>query len=172
VTEQDARAAYGRWLKEVQQQHPVDLKIIVLQIPPGSTAQTAAAIETLGQELSMRARRGDDYCDLVASYSQDPTTKGTCGSRGPVPMSMLFPELQQAASSLKPGETAAPIQFRDPMGNSAVLVVQLASQQPQIPPYDQVKDQMMERSFVDATERQRKLWLSELRRGIYIDVRL
>jgi hypothetical protein len=58
------------------------------------------------------------------------------------------------------------------MGNSAVLVVQLASQQPEIPPYDVVKDQMMERSFVDATERQRKLWLSELRRGIYIDVRL
>lgn len=172
VTEQDARAAYGRWLKEVQQQHPVDLKIIVLQIPPGSTAQTAAAIETLGQELSMRARRGDDFCELVANYSQDPTTKSTCGSRGPVPMSMLFPELQQAASALKPGETAAPIQFRDPMGNSAVLVVQLASQQPQIPPYDQVKDQMMERSFVDATERQRKLWLTELRRGIYIDVRL
>ena len=172
VTEQDARAAYGRWLKEVQQQHPVDLKIIVLQIPPGSTAQTAAAIETLGQELTMRAKRGDDFCDLVKNYSQDPTTKNTCGSRGPVPMSMLFPELQQAASALKPGETAAPIQFRDPMGNSAVLVVQLASAQPQIPPYDQVKDQMMERSFVDATERQRKLWLSELRRGVYIDVRL
>ena len=133
VTEQDARAAYARWLKEVQQQHPVDLKIIVLQIPPGSTAQTAAAIETLGQELSIRARRGDDFCDLVSSYSQDPTTKNTCGSRGPVPMSMLFPELQQAASSLKPGETATPIQFRDPMGNSAVLVVQLASQQPQDP---------------------------------------
>ena len=172
VTEQDARAAYGRWLKEVQQQHPVDLKIIVLQVPPGSTAQTAAAIETLGSELTIRARRGDDFCDLVQNYSQDPTTKNTCGSRGPVPMSMLFPELQQAAASLKPGETAAPIQFRDPMGNSAVLVVQLASAQPQVPPYDQVKDQMMERSFVDATERQRKLWLSELRRGVYIDVRL
>jgi hypothetical protein len=85
---------------------------------------------------------------------------------------MLFPELQQAASSLKPGETASPIPFRDPMGNSAVLVVQLASEQPKIPPYDQVKDQMMERAFVDSTERQRKLWLSELRRGVYIDVRL
>lgn len=172
VTEQDARAAYGRWLKEVQQQHPVDLKIIVLQIAPGSTAEKAAAIEALGQELSNRARRGDDFCELVTNYSQDPTTKNTCGSRGPVPTSMLFPELQQVAGTLKPGETAAPIPFRDPMGNSAVLVVQLASQQPQIPPYDQVKDQMMERSFVDATERQRKLWLTELRRGVYIDVRL
>jgi peptidyl-prolyl cis-trans isomerase SurA len=172
VTEQDARAAYTRWLKEVQQQHPVDLKIVVLQIPPGSSAQTAAARETLAQEISNRAKRGDDFCQLVSDFSEDPTTKNTCGSRGPVPMSMLFPELQQAASSLKPGETASPIQFRDPMGNSAILVVQLASEQPKVPPYDQVKDQMMERAFGEASERQRKLWLAELRRGVYIDVRL
>jgi peptidyl-prolyl cis-trans isomerase SurA len=172
VTEQDARSAYDRWLKEVQQQNPVDLKIIVLQIPPGATAQTAAAREALAQEISMRAKRGDDYCQLVSDYSEDPTTKNTCGSRGPVPTSMLFPELQQAAASLKPGETGSPINFRDPMGNSAILVVQLASEQPKVPPYEMVKDQMMERAFGDATERQRKLWLTELRRGVYIDVRL
>jgi hypothetical protein len=58
------------------------------------------------------------------------------------------------------------------MGNSAILIVQLASEQPKIPPYEMVKDQMMERAFGDATERQRKLWLTELRRGVYIDVRL
>ena len=58
------------------------------------------------------------------------------------------------------------------MGNTAVLVVQLASSKPAVPPFDKVKDQMLERAFGEATERQRKLWLSELRRGVYIDVRL
>ena len=87
-------------------------------------------------------------------------------------MAALFLALQQAATTLKPGQTSEPIPFRDPMGNSAVLVVQLASEQPKIPPYEMVKDQMMERAFGDATERQRKLWLTELRRGVYIDVRL
>lgn len=172
VTEQDARTAYAHWLKEVDSQQPIDLKIIVLQIPPGSSAQTAAARETLGQELAQRARKGDDFCQLVTDYSEDPTTKNTCGSRGAVPMAMLFPELQAAAKPLKPGETANPIAFRDPMGNSAILIVQLASAQPKTPAYDAVKDQMMERAFIEATDRQRKLWLSELRRGIYIDVRL
>jgi peptidyl-prolyl cis-trans isomerase SurA len=78
VTEQDAVVAYNRWTKEMQQQHPVDLKIIVLQVPPGSSAQVAAARDTLAQELVIRARRGDDYCELVSSYSEDPTTKNTC----------------------------------------------------------------------------------------------
>jgi peptidyl-prolyl cis-trans isomerase SurA len=172
VTDEDARSAYARWQRDMAQQHPVDLKIIVLQVAPGATAQTLAARETLAQELVIRARRGDDFCALVTQFSQDPSTANTCGSRGPVPMAALFPELQQAATALKPGETAEPINFRDPMGNSAVLVVQLASAQATVPAFDQVKDQMMERAFGEATERQRKIWLTELRRGVYIDVRL
>ncbi|MBX3186056.1 MAG: SurA N-terminal domain-containing protein [Labilithrix sp.] len=172
VTEQDARAAYTHWLKDIAAQSPVDLKILVLQVPPGSSAQTAAARQVLAEDLTTRARAGEDFCKLVEQYSEDPTTKQTCGSRGPVPLQILFPELQQLATTLKPGETAAPLPFRDPMGNSAILIVQLASEQPKIPPYDQVKDQMMERAFVEATDRQRKLWLTELRRGVYIDVRL
>jgi peptidyl-prolyl cis-trans isomerase SurA len=172
VTEQDARAAYAHWAREVARESPVDLRILVLQVPQGATPQTMQARQVLAEELSRRARSGEDFCNLVLDYSEDPTTKQSCGSRGPVPKTMLFPELQQAADSLKPGETSAPIAFRDPMGNQAILVVQLAAAQPKLPPYDQVKEQMMERAFVEATERQRKLWLQELRRGVYIDVRL
>lgn len=172
VTEQDARAAYAHWAREIETQSPVDLRILVLQVPAGATRETAAARQVLAEELSRRARAGEDFCQLVTEYSEDPSTKAACGSRGPVPKSALFPELQQAASTLKPGETSAPITFRDPSGNQALLVVQLAQAQPKLPPYAQVKDQMMERAYVEASERQRKQWLQELRRGVYIDVRL
>jgi peptidyl-prolyl cis-trans isomerase SurA len=172
VTEQDARAAYGHWEKDVANESPVDLRILVLQIPPGSSQQTATARQVLGEELAKRARQGEDFCNLVQNFSEDPTTKSTCGSRGPTPKARLFPELQQIVDQHKPGETAAPFTFTDPMGNHAVLVVQVADKQPRLPPYEEVKEQMMERAFLEATERQRKLWLAELRRGVYIDVRL
>jgi len=172
VTEQDGRASFARYVKEFTQQQPVDLRILVLNMPPGSSEQTIAARQVLAEDLSRRARAGEDFCQLVQQFSQDPTTLNTCGSRGALPMSGLFPELQQLATSLKPGETASPIPYRDPMGNAAILVVQLASAQPKLPQYEQVKEQMMERAFVEATDRQRKLWLGELRRGVYIDVRL
>ena len=173
VTDQDARNAYTHYVKDATQQQPVDLKIIVLQVPPGSTAQTAAARQTFAEELAIRARRGDDFCKLVQDYSEDPSTKNTCGSRGAVPMNVLFPDLQNVAKSLKAvGDTADPINFRDGMGNSAILIVQLASQPGKLAPFEQVKEDMLERAFLETTERQRKLWLSELRRGLYIDVRL
>lgn len=172
VTEQDARSAYSAYVKELAQQSPVELRILVLAIPPGSTSETAAARVTLAEELSRRAKADADFCELVLEYSDDPSTKHTCGSRGPVPIHALFPELQDVARTQEPGETSAPIVFKDPMGNQAVLVVQTVASHGQAPPFDQVKDQMMDRAYVDATERQRKQWLQELRRGVYIDVRL
>jgi len=172
VTDQDARAAYGHLVKQIQSESPVDLRIIALAIPPGATQQQVDAQKIVAEEIANKAKKGEDFCGLVSQYSMDPTTKHTCGSRGPLGMGQLFGELQTMAKTLKPGETGDPVFFRDPMGNSAYLVVQLASQQPKVPPFDEVREQMMERAFVEATERQRKQWLQELRRGVYIDIRL
>src|SRR5262249_40289305 len=153
-------------------QQPVELHMLVLQVPPGSTEQTAKARVALAEEISRRGRTGDDFCELVRQYSDDTSTKSTCGSRGPTPLRALLPEIQTVATSLKPGEVSSPIVLRDPTGQQAILVVQPAKVQSGPPPFEEVKEQMMERAFLEATDRQRKLWLQELRRGIYIDVRL
>lgn len=172
VTDQDARAAYDAYVKEIAQQQPVDLRILVLDIPPGSSNQTATARVTLAEDISKRAKAGEDFCQLVSQYSIDPQTKHTCGSRGPMPMQALFPELQEVAKNSKPGETSQPIVFKDPTGQQAVLVVQTVSNSVKVDAFDKVKDKMMEKAYIDATERQRKQWLQELRRGMYVDVRL
>lgn len=172
VTDQDARTAYDHLVKQIQLESPVDLKILALAIAPGASQQQVDAQTTVGAELSRRARAGEDFCKLVQEYSMDPTTKNTCGSRGPIPISQLNGELANAAKTLKPNEISDAIFFRDPMGNQAILVVQMAGQQPKVPPFAEVREQMMERAFVEATDRQRRLWLQELRRGVYIDVRL
>lgn len=172
ITDDDARTAYATFVREVTQQSPVDLRILVLSIPPGTSHETAAARVVFAEELSRRARAGEDFCNLVLQYSDDQSTKPTCGSRGPLPMQALFPELQEVAKTQKPGETSAPIVFKDPTGQQAVLVVQTSTTPGKIPSFDEVREQMTERAYMDATERQRKAWLQELRRGVYIDVRL
>jgi peptidyl-prolyl cis-trans isomerase SurA len=172
VTDQDARAAYQRLVKEMADQQPIELHILVLQVPPGSSEQTANARLALAEDISRKAKAGDDFCELVRKYSDDASTKNTCGSRGQTPLRALLPELQTVATSLKPGEVSSPIVFRDPTGQQAVLIVQPAKVQSGPPPFEEVKDQMMERAFLEATDRQRKAWLQELRHGVYIDQRL
>ncbi len=167
VTEQDARAAYSRVLKEMDKEQPVDVNILALRIMPGGTSEQAKAREVLAADLAAQARAGKDFCQLVKAYSDDQTTRETCGSRGPQPMNMLVPELQAALRVMKSGEVSDPIKI----GNEALLVVRL-TQEVRVPAFEQVKDQMMERAYGEAMERQRKQWLLELRRGIYIDVRL
>jgi peptidyl-prolyl cis-trans isomerase SurA len=170
VTEQDARAAYAKWRLEVAEL-TVDLRIIVLRLAAGAAPATLAARMALGQQIVNRARGGEDFCKLVAQYSPAPYPRPACGSRGGVPWATLFPELARAARTLERGQVAEPFLFRDPTGNQAVLVVQRSPEQ-HVTPYEMVEPQMHERAVAEATERQRKLWLRELRGSVAIDIRL
>lgn len=172
VTEQDGRAAYDAYVRTAGQQQLVDIRLLVLDILPGSTPQQIQTRVTLAESLVQQARSGTDFCTLVTNYSTQQQLKKTCGSNGPLPMTRLPPELQSFARNAKPGDVSDPIPFRDPTGAEAVLVLQLGSNAAQAPAYEQVKDQMMERAFVEALDKQKREWLRELRRGVYIEVRL
>lgn len=172
VTEQDALAAYNAYVRSASQQQLVDLRLLVLDVLPGSTQQQVQARVTLGEELAQRARKGEDFCQLVLQYTSQPQLKNNCGSNGPLPLQRLPVELQNAAKALKVGEVSDPIPFRDPNGQEAVLIVQMGSNAASVPAFAQVKDQMMDRAFMEALDKQKTEWLRELRRGVYIEVRL
>ncbi len=167
VTEEDARASYGHWVNDMQQQQPVDIRILPLRIPPGASVDAAESVQKLAGEIVLRARGGEDFCALVKQYSNNGTTSQDCGSVGPQPLQNFLVPIQDAVKKMKEGQIADPIRYE----NQAFLVVQLAHL-PQIPSYAEVKDAMAERAYGEAMERQRKLWLAELRRGVYVDLRL
>ena len=41
-----------------------------------------------------------------------------------------------------------------------------------VPTFEEMKDVMMDRAYGDALDRQKKLWLQELRRGVYLELRM
>jgi peptidyl-prolyl cis-trans isomerase SurA len=171
VTEQDGRSAFTRWLKETGSQAEVDVRILAMRIPPGADAAVRKARQLLAENIVVRARAGEDFCKLVSQFSDDTATVGTCGSRGPLPLDGLVSEVQSAIQNLKPGDITDPVPFGTTAADEALLVVQVMNT-PRVPKYDEVKDAMMDRAYGEAMERQRKLWLSELRHGVYIDVRM
>ena len=170
VTEADARTIYASWVKE--QTGSIDLRIIALGLSPDASADAKKAKESLAADLAKKANAGADFCKLVQDYTDDPSTKTTCGSRGPLRPAMLTPELAAAGAKLKPGETAAPILFKDPAGSQGYLIVQRAPGPAGAPTFESVKTQMMDRAMGDAVERERRLWLQDLRKAAFIEVRL
>ena len=162
VTDQDARAAYQHWMKEVTDQHPVDLRVLALRVTTDVEARLA-----LAEELAKRAHAGEDFCALVAQYTDDVDTKGSCGSRGPQAMSALVPQIQDRVRTMKTMEVSEPVLIQ----GSAVVIIQLLSE-PRVPAFEEVRAEMSQRAMLEGLDHQRKLWLQELRRGVYIDVRL
>jgi peptidyl-prolyl cis-trans isomerase SurA len=162
VTDQDARAAYQHWMKEVSEQRPVDLRVLALRVTTDPQARLA-----LAEELVKRARAGEDFCKLVVQYTDDADTKGSCGSRGPQAMAALVPQIQERVRTMKTMEVSEPVLIQ----GSAIVIIQLLSE-PRIPPFEEVRAEMSQRAVLEGLDHQRKLWLQELRRGVYIDVRL
>jgi parvulin-like peptidyl-prolyl isomerase len=148
-------------------QAPLDVRILALRLPQGGAKDALDERLRLADEIAARGKKGEDFCQLVASYSEDTQTKATCGSRGPQPMSALLPALQDALQGMHAGDVSDPVRVE----NEAVLVLQLVND-PKVPGFDDVKDSMTERAFSEAMDRQRKMWLQEMRRGVYVDVRL
>jgi peptidyl-prolyl cis-trans isomerase SurA len=169
VTEQDARAAYQHWVQQLHDEQLVDFRYLALRVLPQWSQEQVGAREALAQELVRRARAGEDFCTLVAQYTDDVETRGTCGSRGPQPMQQLAPPIQQAVRDMKALEFSDPIRIR--AGQDAILIVELMSR-PRVPSYEEVQGEMAQRALIEGIERARKAWLQELRRGVYIDVRL
>jgi peptidyl-prolyl cis-trans isomerase SurA len=168
VTEQDARASYAAWLKDSGSQALAEVRILAMRVTD-PTVQKARLL--LADNLVARARAGEDFCQMVTQYSDDKATLTTCGSRGPLPLDGLVPEVQGAVRGLKPNEFSEPIVVGTSAADQAILICELVKV-PSVPTFDEVKEQMMERAFGDALERHRKLWLEELKHGVYIDIRL
>jgi peptidyl-prolyl cis-trans isomerase SurA len=170
VTDGDAHAAYQHWVQEVRDQEPVDVRILALRVPPTFTKPQIDARTALAQDIVRRAREGEDFCRLVSQFSDDVSTKDSCGSHGAQPIANLLPAIQEAVHSMKAGDISDPIAVS--AGPEEVLVILMPLGQARVPPFDEVKADMTQRALVEGLERARKQWLQELRRNVYIDVRL
>jgi peptidyl-prolyl cis-trans isomerase SurA len=170
VTEQDAHAAYQHWVNDLQTKQPVEVRLLPKRILPGSTPQQAQAVMTLAEALAHQAQDGADFCQLVAQYSDDPSTRDTCGTRGPQPFRDLFPVIQNLVKTTPPGTVSNAT--RVTIGPDEVVVIAMPMPQPRTPEYEAVKNEMMQQALLEGLERARKQWLDELRHNVYIDVRL
>ncbi|HXN33219.1 MAG TPA: SurA N-terminal domain-containing protein [Polyangiaceae bacterium] len=169
ITDQDAHAAYQHWTQELKDKQPVDVRTLALRVQSPATQGQVEARTTLAQEIVRKARSGTDFCALVSQYSDDASTRDACGSRGPQPFASLIPAIQDAVRTTKPGTVSDPIPVH--IGPDDAIIV-LMYGETRTPPFEQVKNEMEQQATLEALERARKQWLKDLRRKVYVDVRL
>ena len=171
VTEQDAHGAYQRWAQEVRAQNPIDVRVLALRVMAGSTPAQVQARQRFADTLAKEAQSGQaDFCTLVTQYSDDVSTRATCGSHGAQPLSELLAPIQQVVRTIPAGSVSDPIPVR--LSDEEAIIIVMPMPQARVPAYEDVKNEMMQRALLEGLERARKQWLEELRHNVYIDVRL
>lgn len=166
VSDDDARAAYGRFVRELSAEPLVDVGLIALRVKADLSDADKDKRLKLAEELSTSAATGGDFCKMASELSDDVETRATCGSRGPQPLSAFAGELKDRLSAMKIGQVSEPFVLGD------ALVILKVRDKPGVPEFESVKEQMMERAYSESMEKQRKSWLGELRRETYVDVRM
>ena len=163
LTEEDVRAMYDRTIREERRRREYRARWIVLRLLPGSSAEAVLERQVLAQDLSRRARSGDDFGALAIRYSDDTPTRdsgGDLGLRAPQGSAAalqgkqptLAPELENALLPLEPGQVTAPIHVAD-----ALVVLQLTERQPsRYASFDASKAEMLQRlqnEIIEKTKR-------------------
>lgn len=170
VSDQDAHTAYNRYVQEMTDRETMEVRILALRLRPSLTKAERNGRLALADDIVRRARSGEDFCALVSQFSDDVSTRSTCGSRGAQPLGALVPQIQEIVRQTKPHTYSDPVSVV--MGQEEVILILMPMGEAKIPVFDDVKAEMMQRALMDGLEVARKQWLQELRRNVYVDIRL
>jgi len=170
VTDQEGHSAYQHWIQELTDHETMEVRLLPLRTRPGSTQAERNVRMALAEQIAARARAGEDFCALVTQFSDDVSTRGNCGSRGPQPLGTLVQSIQDLVRATPPGTISNPTRLM--VGPEEVIIIAMPMGESKVPSYDDVKNDMMQRALMDGLERGRRQWLQELRKNVYVDIRL
>ncbi len=136
----------------------VEISHIVLQIPPGASAEEVAAIEARAAALHAQLAAGANFAELARQESQDAAAAGG-GKLGTFRAGEMRDELEAAVADLDPGEHSEPVRT-----DTAIHIIRLdarlgSDEQPELS--DEAREEIKEQLYAKALEERYARWLKE-----------
>ncbi|MEK6755435.1 MAG: peptidylprolyl isomerase [Bacteroidota bacterium] len=148
----------------------VHARHILLRIEKGPSSDSAA-VEQL-RKLRERVLNGESFAELARKYSEDEDTKSLGGDLGRVALDQLEADFESVVKNLKPGEISQPhrVSLRSSYGYQIVLLKK------RIPGHsvNLTEDFRRVEQMALFVKRNRLYteWVEEIKKSIYVDVRL
>lgn len=164
VTEDDAREYFKKLEVQERRNQPFRCSIITLDLGPGANKE----LRTKADGIVKAARGGADFAKLAKLHSTD-VSKDKGGDLGTRPVgASMGKAIDEPVLRLDAGEVS------EPLVNAGKLYIVKVTERPasQLPPYADVKDIVLMRVRDEMLQKQIKVWLDELKSGVYIEVRL
>ena len=162
VTEDDAREYYKKL--QVTERKGQNYRVSMIAIALGEDTKAA---RMLADKLVKQARTGGDFVQLAKQNSVD-ATRATGGDLGYRSATAFGKPIDDPLLRLDKGEVSEPL-----LSGDRLLIFKVTDRPAsQLPPYADVKDVVYSRVRDEMLQKQIKVWLEELKSGVYIDVRL
>jgi len=168
ISDEEARRFYNGQVREVRSGDAFVGAHIVIKVPPSAGAATVAARRRVADKALEKLREGVPFEEVAAEMSED---EGTAQSGGVIGRHMpgeIRPELDRAYLDMEPGEISGPV--RSSMGFHILKLIEREASA--VMPFSDVRDRIKAQLIEVEMAKQEKLWIEELRRLSYIDVRL
>jgi peptidyl-prolyl cis-trans isomerase SurA len=168
ISSEDVRLGYLKLQRDERRRLSYRPQWIVLHVPPGASVESRQERRLLADTIVEAARAGGDFADLATRYSDDAPTRAKGGDLGPVKAGQLAPQIEEVAMGLEVGEVSGPFTY-----GPDIVVLRLAERDASsLPPLEQAHDRVASEVFTERLQKARRQWLDELKRGIYVDIRM
>jgi peptidyl-prolyl cis-trans isomerase SurA len=175
VTEDDIKAMYAKLRQDERSRLGYRLSWVVLRMPPDASAGARADREDLALRIAATARAGVDnrgnhveFESLARAFSDDAPTRPMGGDLGHHKPGDLAQIIEDEAMKLEVGGVSAPFKYK----NDLVVIKVSSRDGSQLPGIDDVRDELLQRTYAEQMDKARKQWIEEMRHGTYVDVRL
>ena len=168
VTDDDVRGAYQRLVVDERKQLGFRAAWIRISAPQSLSEKALRERRALADRIVAAARRGEDFAVLARRYSEDASTRSQGGSLGQLKPGQLPASLDAVALSLDPGSVSEPVRS----GTDFVILKLVSRDDSQLPPYEEARDELSQRVYMEKMNKARSHWIDGLRRQTHVEVRL
>ncbi|MBI3203664.1 MAG: peptidylprolyl isomerase [Myxococcales bacterium] len=167
VTDEDVRTMYRRLVMDERKRLGFRAAWIRIDVAAGDSA-AAKEKRALAESVAAQARAGGDFRALAKERSDDAGSRDRGGELGRLSPGRLAPPIDAALMNLEPGQVSSAIR----VGDSYFVVKLIARDETELPTFEDAKNELGERVYLEKMGKARKSWLDSLRRQTHVEIRL
>jgi parvulin-like peptidyl-prolyl isomerase len=169
ITDEDVRARYDQMARRTEQVQAVKLAHMLFKLPEHATEQQLADAKEKASKAIARVKAGEEFAKVCATESDDDSTKATGGELGWFQRgSMANPEWEPIVFAMEKGDVRGPV--TGPQGFHVFQVTEI--KRSDLKPFAEMKDQLQRELRRREMDKQTQVWVDELRKKAYIDIKL
>ncbi len=168
VTDDEVRARYDQMVRRSEAVSAVRLSHMLFTLPTRPSEQEVAAAKAKAAAAIARVKGGEEFAEVAKQESEDESSKGGGGELGWIERGSLDPQWESVVFAMDKGEVRGPVS--GPTGLHVFYVSEVKRND--MKSFEDLKEQILGELRRREMDKQTQVWIEDLRKKAFIDVKL